>query len=290
MTKLTTGGGSNTSAQHSQAAKDDCLTLNAFGTYNISDLLANDPGSAHNVTINLPGVTVGADGAFTLPWGVTDFSYTEQMANGTYATAQVHVAAKAGAELVQNWSFEDARPGAASGGSSLVDGVPAGGYTGGASLPGWTNLNPSVSLEVVTTQYGGFSTPPTNVPDTHWLDTQGSPGGIDISQVLQTAAGQAHLEFVVAKEPDITVPGGAVYQQDPNEVLHVILGGNEIAALKTSDFPAAGVFKTFDFDANVAAGTTLEIKSTGANTNVGFALDSVSVRQMIGAPCCDGTA
>jgi len=293
MAKLTNGGGNSTSAANSQAAKDDCLTLNPYNDYNNADLLANGPGSAHNIAI--PGVTVGADGSFHLAWGVTSFDYTVQMGNGTLSTAHVNLGARVGPELVQNWSFEDPRPGATVNGGSLVNGQQVGGYTSGSDLPGWTNLNPAVSLEDVSVQYGGFNTPIIGGSDDHWLDTQGSPGGIDISQVLQMSAGQAHLEFVVAKEPDITVPGGATYAQDPNEVLHIMLGKagsmTEVGSVTVSDFTTPGVFKAFDFDTNVAAGAnTLEIKSTGASTYVGFALDSVSVHQMVASPCCSGTA
>jgi hypothetical protein len=283
MAKLANGGGNATSLAHNNAAKDDCLALDPFNSYNISALYANDPGSAHDLTIITPGITVGADGSFSLPWGVTSFDYKEQMANGTYSTAHVNLAAHVGDELVQNWSFEDPRPDAASYGGSVVNGQIVGGFTSGSTLPGWTGLN-GVSLEDVSEQYGGFST----INGTHWLDSQGSPGGIDISQVLQMTAGTAHLEFIVAKEPDIVLPGGAVFQQDPNEQLHFLLGGTEVADLKVSDFATPGVFQTFDCNVNVAAGAnTLEIKADHASANVGFAIDSVSVRQMVAAPCND---
>ena len=285
MARLSNGGGSTASASHAQAAKDDCLSLNPQGLYNTSDLLANDPGSARVVAINVPGtntsVAVGTNGSFTLLFGVTSFTYTEQIGNGTLSTAQVHVAAKVGAELVQNWSFEDS-------GSS---GVPPGGFTSSETLPGWTNLNPTVALEDVTAQYGGFLMPITDGTDNFWLDSQGSPGGIDIGQQLQMAAGQAHMEFMVAREPDV-LAGGAVYAQDSHEELHFILDGQDVKTLSFADFTKGpGFFQAFDVDTNVASGPhVLEIKSTGASAFVGYAIDSVSVRQMVAVPCMDGTS
>ena len=50
------GGGTDTSLAHNNGAKDDCLTFNWDNNYNVSALLANDPGSAHNVTFG-SGVT-----------------------------------------------------------------------------------------------------------------------------------------------------------------------------------------------------------------------------------------
>jgi hypothetical protein len=290
------GGGNDTSLAHNNAAKDDCLSFNWANTYNLSDLLANDPGSAHGVTFGA-GVILNPGGTtFSLAPGVTGFNYTEQIGNGTFSTAHVDLMGRASGELVQNSSFEDPRGSdAASGGTSLVNGVPTGGYTFGPTLPGWTNVN-GVSLEDVTTQYGGFSTPGNNPADTHWLDTQASPGGIDISQVLNLSAGSAHMAFVVAAEPPITVPGGQVFSQDPHEKLTFSLDGKAVgsyadgsSSISLADFKdvGAGVFKAFTFDVNgLAAGNhTLEVASSGANAFVGYALDSVSVQQIIPTHC-----
>jgi hypothetical protein len=105
---------------------------------------------------------------------------------------------------------------------------------------------------------------------------------------------------MVAAAPSITTPNGQTFSQDPNESLTFLLDGKAVgnfaagSSLTQADFTGVGgvgpgVFKAFTFDTNVANTAdgkhTLEIASNGANTYVGFAIDSVSVQQAIPLHC-----
>jgi hypothetical protein len=264
----------DTALQHNNAAKDDCLQF-GNGLYSVNDLLANDPGSAHFVQFLTAGVTYNpADGTFLVAPGVTQLQYEIQVGNGTMSIANVDVenaATLTGPDLVKNGSFE----------ADPVSGV----YQSFPSLSGWTTDAGSAQLEVVTAGYSGIS----GGQNTHWLDTQASPGPIDISQVLKMTSGEhAQMTFSVAAE-DITAAGLAT---SPDEKLDFMFGGHVVKEVTMADFTATGGGTDYNnfrtFSASIVGGTddTLRIVSHGASDNVGFAIDSVSVRQMVAAPHC----
>jgi hypothetical protein len=252
------------SALVNNAAKDDCLASGISGHYSVNDLLANDPGSATFVGLG-SGVTLNPDGSLAIGSGVSQFEYTIRMANGTYSTATAYVAQPTGPELVNNGSFE-------------VDQTTSGGaYAAFDNLPGWTTAADSAKLEVVSAGYSGIG------GDGHWLDTQGSPGPIDISQVLALSAGEhAQMTFSVAAEDIIA----ANLTTSSSEKLDFMFGGNVVKEVTMADFTDAhGVidYNAFhSFTANVVGGAndTLQIASHGASGNVGFAIDSVSVKAL----------
>jgi hypothetical protein len=262
------------SAQVNNAAKDDCLPNGISGQYSVKDLLANDPGSAMFVGFSGDGVTLNADHTFTINAGISQFDYTVRIANGTYSTATVHVAQPTGPELVKNWSFED--------GQTTIGGA----YATFDNLPNWTTNAGSAKLEVVSAGYNDI------LGDGHWLDTQGSPGPIDISQVLAMTPGEhAQMSFCVAAEKIVS----AGLMTSPDEKLDFMFGGQIVKELTLHDFPDAnGVnynhFQTFTTNVTGGADDTLRIVSHGASANVGFAIDSVSVKALTCAATSDHMA
>ena len=254
------------SALVNNAAKDDLLQTNNSGVYTAADLLQNDPGSAHGIKFGA-GVVDNGDGTYSLALapGQTSFEYTVQMANGTLSTATVTLSSHlSDQEFVKNFSFEDGQT------------TSGGAYATVNPVPSWTSNAGSASTEIVSAGYSGIG------GDGHWLDTQGSPGGISISQMLNGlhVNGHAQMSFMVAAE-DITA---ANLSTDPNEHLTVSLGGTMLKDVTLADFTTAGStaynsFKQFTVDVPAVAGAMLDITSHGANGNVGFALDSVSVKQ-----------
>ncbi len=264
------------SAAVNEAAKDDLTCVSHDGSFALSALMANDPGSAKFVSFTpVQGLTFDPihgtftiDGTFDLSKG---FDYTEQMGNGhgTFSTAHVSFDTNAvwhgdtilGADLVQNSSFE-------------ADPV-SGQYSSFGSLTDWHTVAGGASLEVVTAGYYGIN------GDGHWLDTKGSPGGIDISQQINVGAGQAaQLSINVASE-DLAALGRST---DPNAHLEVLFDNHVVLDVTVASLAAQGPANNFQtLTANVtgqAGGDTIEIKDVGTTTGenyVGFALDSVSV-------------
>lgn len=260
---------------NSNAAKDDTLSLP--GTYKFSDLLANDAGSAEFFSFNAvtgangAGVHDNHDGTFTVDVGVTSFQYeiTTGHGNGTHSVATVQV--KPSDELVKNWSFED----------NTANPVADGGYAINQSIAGWTTDPGSHNLEVVEKTYENVGTG-TNASDGHWLDTQASPGAIDISQVISglNAGQHAQMTFKVAAE-NIASYG---QQTTDNESVDIMFGDKFMQTITLADFTKNGVtdFNNFHtFTANIVGGAddTLRIVSHGS-ANVGFAVDSVSIKAL----------
>jgi len=261
---------------NSNAAKDDTLSLP--GTYKLSALLANDAGSAEFFSFdavtgaNGAGVHDNHDGTFTVDVGVTSFQYqiTTGHGNGTHSIATVKVDSP---ELVKNWSFED----------NATNPVPVGGYTINQSIAGWTTDPSSHNLEVVEKTYENVGTGP-NASDGHWLDTQASPGAIDISQVISGLKDGQHAQmtFKVAAE-NIASYG---QQTTDNESVDIMFGDKFMQTITMSDFAKTdGTGTDFNnfhtFTANIVGGAddTLRIVSHGS-ANVGFAVDSVSIKAL----------
>lgn len=240
------------SALMNNAAKDDimCATGDGAKTINLSDLLSNDPGSAQFVSFGEGVTLVGED--YVLAAGLTSFEYTIRLANGTYSTAQVTLHDPVGDSLFLEdfGSYTTADPWAA------VD------LTGG----GWTYVA-GADTEVVKDGYQGIDG---NLGG-YWLDTQNSPGGIDISHNVDDAnGGKAQLVLSVATEQFAEWTTGGT--------LEVSWNGAVVMTIDPSQFAAANAFQDFTVvvDSNMGA-NTLEIADTADATYVGFALDAVQV-------------
>lgn len=113
----------------------------------------------------------------------------------------------------------------------------------------------------------------------NWLDSQSSPGGIDITTSGDWLKPKQHgdLDIVVARE---NVKG---LLTDPNSSLDVIFNHVLVGTIKASDFVFANDFKTFEFDITGQVGAeTLELRASAPTSGfpggyVGLAIDSVTV-------------
>ncbi|HEY8381564.1 MAG TPA: hypothetical protein VIL09_05365 [Microvirga sp.] len=240
------------------AAKDDVLCVSSNGQFNLAALLANDPGSAKLISINNALVTevAGQPGVYQLDPSLAggSFTYTVQMANGTLSTATVMVNSEydAGGQQLFNEGFD-------------FDQVPAGQEFAVLNNPtGWTNNLPGTTVEVVASGHAGVVTP----DGSNWLDTQSSPGGINIAQSYDLEAGRAAtITF------DIALHGG---QGD----LVVVWDGQVVDTINAADFAGKGQteFTTLSFDVVGSANAeTLQIVDTGPSDNQGYAINSVSL-------------
>jgi VCBS repeat-containing protein len=136
-------------------------------------------------------------------------------------------------------------------------------------LPGWTNGN-GVSLEVVDKSSYGVG------GDGHWLDTQGTPGGILISQTVDVAAGDhATLSFSVAKEFNYDLGW------HPNSTLTFTWDGVVVKSITEADLANWNSLQTFSVDVTgQAGGDTLTIHDNGVG-QVGYALDWVKLEDWV---------
>lgn len=146
-------------------------------------------------------------------------------------------------------------------------------YTG---LPkGWIDVGGAPTPEIVGAGYIAM----THGHGDNWLDSQASPGGIDIATSGNWLKPHQHgdLEIVVAKE---NVKG---LLTDPNSSLDVIFNHVVVGTIKASDFTVANEFKTFEFDIVGHVGNeTLELRANHPTAGfpggyVGLAIDSVTI-------------
>lgn len=277
---------SGTSYLLNNVAKDDSLdpTLD----FTKSDLLANDAGGVKASTFFF-GQAVGGQApnqaTYELTHGIIDnhdgtfsfdtsnvtlltqgFDYSVQTASGTWTTAHVSVGHQ-GAELFsENFDTQTQDP---------VWGV------GDMTSTGWT-YNNSNQAEIVNTAYTGPHITATS--GNYWLDTQASPGGIDIShQFADATGGAAQLSF------DIGLQQFGSYATDPNAVFEVKVDGTAVATIHAADILAKtngnyDAMAHFDvlFNDGAAGTHTLELVDvTGQPSNVGFALDSVQIHDWV---------
>lgn len=196
-----------------------------------------------------------------------------------------------GPELVANWSFENGQP---------LLALP-GTFTTQASVPGWTTVAGSAPLEVVK---GAFPSPGGLIgPNgTHWLDTQASPGGIDIKQTINDG-GNEWLQIDVT----VSLEKIGALMTHPDAFLQIVFDGKVIDAIDMQDFTKArsndvqwNKFMTFSYDVAgsgpdqifhgprgdtvipVNHNHVIEIHDvTAPVSNVGFALDSVSIHGLL---------
>lgn len=195
-----------------------------------------------------------------------------------------------GPELVANWSFEQGQPSAA-----------PGTFTSQVSIPGWTTVAGSAPLEIVKGAYpfpGGLIGP----HGTHWLDTQASPGGIDIKQTINDG-GNEWLQVDVT----VSLEKIGALMTNPDAVLKVVFDGEVIDTIGLADFTTGrggavqwNKFLTFSYEVagsgpDIVTHTprgdvvtpvnhshTIELHDvTDPVSSVGFAIDSVSVHGLM---------
>ena len=172
-----------------------------------------------------------------------------------------------GNDLIQNGSFAEGQT-----------------TTGGAlqsfsTLPGWQTNAGSAPLEVVSDGYNGIVS-----GEGWWLDTQATPGGIDISQTVDLANGKAIsglLTFEVAAENIGGLTTGADHHLDFyfNGDLVGSITAAQVLALSGGDY---NEFVQFSFAVEGQPGPdTLRIVDVGPAANVGFALTDIDLHKVV---------
>lgn len=248
------GGGSAESLAHNSAAKDDVVTTQ---TFTVNDLLANDPGSAHNFTFLDNHVVANGDGTYSLAEGFSSFEYKVQLANGAWSEAEVTSTGHM-EQLLQNFSFENE--------------PTVGAVTGFSQIAGWNNLGGTMLEICNTTVYnvGG---------DGHWLDTQASPGGITIGQTVDDLVAGQHAKLSLSVTPELN----AQWNLHPNSTLTITWDGQVVLQLTEADFKDSSGnvvynhLKTFSVDVvGHGGGDSLVIHDDGTGL-VGYALDWVKL-------------
>jgi hypothetical protein len=290
----------STSAPLSNAAKADTIGFDGDFTFTKADLLANDAGGARANTfffghgdnggltqeqyMTLHGITYDvASDTYTAHGG--DFEYSVQIGNkGTYSTAQVDVAeAHAGAELFSE-NFDGY-----TGQTFKTNGVVASAEVDLAAQHGWTGTENGGAAHTelgVTDVLGGIDA----TSGDRWLDTQNTPGGIDISHTFTdtTAAidgKTAVLSFDIAKM-DVKWDANN-YVTDPNASFEFRVDGSVVAQIDAADFANFNEMKHFDIaieGSDYSSGTTHTIElvdTTATDHYFGFAIDSIQINDWV---------
>jgi hypothetical protein len=166
--------------------------------------------------------------------------------------------------------------------SAMIDLVPQ----------GWTGTGHNDQFGFTTVSEVGFSDklgPIHATSGNQWLDTQNTPGGIDISHTFvdpNAAVGgkTAVLSFDIAK---MAVNwNGTPFATDPNAAFQFKLDGTAVATIHASDLATPNTMNHFDVDiagyANAGTQHTLELVDTTANAGYfGFAVDSVVIHDWV---------
>jgi hypothetical protein len=289
------------SATTSGAAKDDAVGLKGDYTFTIVDLLANDPGGAAKVDVTKQflfgttkadwddqgaylaahGITANDDGSFTINGGATDFQYMVQIGNkGTWSTADVDVTAPTphlGANLfTENFDGYD--------GDMYFD--PPGNFVFGVTdlndQNDWTGT--AAHTELGANGYGGIASTSGNA----WLDTQNSPGPIDISHTFTDTTAAVNgktsvLSFDIATQ-DLWYQG-VHYATSSNATFDVKIDNAVVAHFNAADFDFANQMQHVEVDiagyADAGNTHTLELVDTSGESYTGFAIDSIQINDWI---------
>lgn len=278
------------SALKSGAAKDDALGADGHFTFSIADLLANDPGGAAKVAqstqfffgdsaadqadqgayLTAHGITDNGNGTFTLGEGAADFSYFVQIGNkGTWSQADVSVTAPvphAGDVLFQE----------------NFDGLTTAPQFGVVDLAvnGWTGAG---HTELGENGYGNIA----STTGAYWLDTQNSPGPIDIAHVfVDPTGGKAQVSVDIGTQA--LVYQGQPYATDANGLLQFKVDGAVVKEFTAADVKAAAggdnSLAHFDFLIETGAAGSHTIEIVDATTQVaftGFSVDSLVVHDWL---------
>ncbi len=203
------------------------------------------------VRVTDTGISGGGEGVDTLT-GIEFMRFSDK----TVSLGDLPIAS----ELLSNGSFEEGQA------------TNLSGYTSLTSVPSWTTNSGSAALEVCAAGYRGVYG-----GDGHWLDTQSSPGGIDISQAVDVNAGVAGRDVTLS----VVVAAGNMTSQ--NEDLQFLLNDSVVADIGLSDFNGnLNTFKEFSFNLIAQDGfNNLRIRSVSTDasggSDYGFSLDRVSL-------------
>ncbi|MDQ0324084.1 hypothetical protein QO002_006291 [Pararhizobium capsulatum DSM 1112] len=304
------------SALINNAAKDDVVGLNGDFNFTISDLLANDPGGAAKVNIGtqfffgdsapaagIPsigdqvsylaahGITAHLNAAgtafvsFDIGESATDINYFVQIGNkGTWSQAHVDVSAPdpvvvphlGGNLFTENFDNIPAEHVWVASGSvwQQVDLNAAHGWTGAA----YSELGADGYLEVETTSGA--------TGQAFWLDTQNSPGPINISHdfidgTAPVDGKTAVLSFDIAKQD---FDG---HFTPANESFEFRIDGQTVAQIDASDLTNAG--QMYHYEVNIAGyadntdstHTLSLVDTTGEFHFNGFSVDSVQINDWV---------
>jgi hypothetical protein len=222
------------------------------------------------------GITTEDGVTFHINPGATDFQYMVQIGNkGTWSAANVDVTAPAhavGSLFSENFDGY-------AGDVIESNGTPVAEVTNLNTASGWVGAE---HTELGANGYGGIKT----TSGDFWLDSQNSPGGIDISHTF-TDTTEAVQGTTSVLSFDIGIQSlafnGQHYETDPNASFDLKIDGAVVAQLKASDSEFATPNKMVHIDIPIesyaAAGTqhTLELIDTSAPGYTGFAIDTIHI-------------
>jgi hypothetical protein len=163
---------------------------------------------------------------------------------------------------------------------------------------GWTG---ATHTELGAEGYGGIldTSQPENAANVFWLDTQNSPGGINISHTFTDTTAAVSNPLYPWQEPvtsvlsfDIGIQSldfnGQHYETDPQAFLQVLIDGVVVTAFHANEFVGnENVMQHFAFNITnevyAAAGThTLSLVDATANAGyTGFAVDSIHINDWV---------
>jgi len=291
------------SALLSGAAKDDVVGDDGI-TFTIRDLLANDPGGAaklgislfffgssasfgdqkayldaHHITYDPLLTSFSLDTVFTLNALSTDFQYMVQIGNkGTWSQGDVEVNAPA-PHLGGTLFLEDFE---SYSGTPITDPLTTTevATTVNMSGKGWTNTGGHTELGYEN--YG-----PIDGATGNWLDTQNSPGGINITNsfVDSTAAvlgKTAELSFDISTQS--LVFNGQLYETADTDHFTFQIDGVTVWEADASDFANPNDMQHVEVDiaSYFLAGNnhTLTLIDSGTG-NTGFAVDNIKISDWV---------
>jgi hypothetical protein len=286
------------------AAKDDAVGLDGNYTFTIADLLANDPGGAAKVDVDTQfffgstpedqanqaqylldhGITDNGDGTYTIEAGATDFQYFVQIGNkGTWSIADVDVTAPVphAGDLLFWEDFDGYINNVDNPLFGVVDLNVANDWTGAAHT------------ELGANGYGGIATTSGDATSAYWLDTQNSPGPINISHEFTDTTDAvggvtSKLSFDIAIQS--LDYNGQHYETGPNASIQFRMDGVTVAQINAADFESFNTMKHVEVNigdyANDGATHTLELVDVTVgpgsdNLFTGFAVDSIQINDWI---------
>jgi hypothetical protein len=298
------------SAPLSGAAKDD--TLVASTNFTIADLLANDPGGAAKVNTDTQfffgtaedqddqaaymaahGIIDNGDGTYTLTGNASDFQYMVQIGNkGTWSLADVDVAPGepvVDPHLGDNLFTENFDGYGADTQQTYYD-PPGTAVFAAVDLNAANDWTGASSSELGADGYGDIETTTGIGEEAFWLDTQNSPGGINITHEFTDTTDAVDgvtsvLSFDVAIQSLDYL--GNHYETDPDATLEVQIDGVAVATIGYDDFAIVNEMNHYEIPiaayADLGDDThTISIVDTSPDASyTGFAVDSIAINDWV---------
>jgi hypothetical protein len=293
------------SALLSGAAKDDVVGLTGT-TFTIADLLSNDPGGAAKVNVgtqfffgstaadqaNQAGylaahnITNNGDGTYTINDNSTDFQYFVQIGNkGTWSQADVEVNTPEAKGHLGDSLFTENFDGYTEETQTTYFDPPGTAVFASVDLnaaSGWTGAQNS---ELGADGYGSIPATSGTPPEAFWLDTQNSPGPINISHTFTDTTAPVDgttsvLSFDIAKQSLDYL--GNHYETAADAKFEFKIDGATVATVNAADLTTNNQMTHFDIpiDAYVNPGTDhlLTLVDTSADASfTGFSVDSIQI-------------